>query len=253
MDNLFAFRRPRFFILLIAALLPGVAVAQEAETERKADPRKPAWKWSIEERLAARFDPVAMAAREAEYEAEQEEFRKRGYDPLFDEWAKMTAPQPAIEHLDGRKAPELFLPGELFSTLLRRGLPPEEERERAGLQISRSQIEQRAAALGFGRDLWDRLEKVAASYLKLLYSEDRRRLRTGENDYRKQEDRLRICREYTQAVKAARAEFGEETFLRLLYEAVAPDTLRTYILEGWPPDYHQHADLLRSSEKGGCP
>lgn len=239
-------RRQLRYMLLLAVLLPGTAAAQDADTEGKALPQKPAWKWSIEERLAARFDPVAMAAREAEFEAEQETLRKR-WDLLAEEWAKMTGPPPATENIDGSKTPELFLPVELFGMLLNRGLPQEEW---VGLQESRGRIEQRAAALGFGRDLWDRLDKVAAPYLKPLYSEDRRRRLARASDQKQKEDTIRLCRLRAQAMETAKAEFGEEAFLRLLYEAVAPDNQPTYILEGWPPDYHRHAEILRSWERG---
>ncbi|HEV2856521.1 MAG TPA: hypothetical protein VHC97_27285 [Thermoanaerobaculia bacterium] len=233
---------------MIPALLLGAVAARGAEAE-KGGSRKPAWKWTIEERLAARFDPAAMAAREAEYQAEQEAIRKRWADSvLFEDEAKMTGPPPATETIDGSKTPELFLPVELFGMLLNRAFPLEEES--AGPQEPRSRIEQRAAALGFGRDLWGRLEKAAAPYLGPLHAEDRRRLTTRTNDTR-EDDRKRLCRLRAQALAAAKAEFGEENFLRLLYEAVAPTFRPTYILEGWPPDYQRHADLLLSLE-GSC-
>lgn len=239
------------YAAVIAALL-SAAAAQGAEVEKDV-PLKPAWRWTLNERLAARFDPEAIAAREAEDEAEQdaihERRQRRGGDLLAEEKAKMTGPPPAVETIDGSKNPELFLPLELFSALLNRGLPGEKWE---GLEESRKQIEQRAAALGFGRDLWNRLEGVSALYLRLLHNEDRRRLATGAKDYKRKNDRLRVCRARVRAMEAAKAEFSEEGFLRLLYEAVAPDVRRTYILEPWPPDYQRHAEELRFQEEGGC-
>jgi hypothetical protein len=239
----------RWEVFLILALLLGSIAAWGAEVEKGSGPKKPPWKWTIEERLAARFDPVTKAAREAEQQAEQEAIRKRWADSvLFEDEAKITGPPPATETIDGSKTPELFLPGELFGMLLNRVFPLEEES--AGLQESRDRIEQRAAALGFGRDLWDRLGRVAAPYLKPLHEDNRRRLATRTNDIRG-DDMKHFCRLRAQALAAAKVEFGEESFLRLLYEAVAPTFRPTYILEGWPPDYQQHADLLRSLE-GDC-
>src|SRR5262245_35547844 len=51
---------------------PGAAARSEDAA------RKPAWKWTLEERLAARFDPQAIAAREALREAEPQ--------PSFKHW-----------------------------------------------------------------------------------------------------------------------------------------------------------------------
>jgi len=230
-----------------------MTAAQGAELE-KGNPKKPAWKWTLDERLAARFDAGAMAARDAGLQAEEEATRKRWSNLLAGEEAQMTGPPPATETIDGSKTPELFLPVELFTTLLRRGLSPEEERE--GLQESRSRIEERAVALGFGQDLWDRLDKVVAPYLRLLYDEERRNPvyggeKTKAEDPKRKEVRLRLCRARAQALEAAKAEFGEEAFLRLLYEAVAPNSRPIYILEPWPPDYQRHAERLRF-EEGGC-
>jgi hypothetical protein len=240
-------------LALTAVLLLSVAAAQGAEVE-EGGPRKPAWKWTLDERLAARFDPGAMAARDAELQAEEEAARKRWSNLLAGEEAQMKGPSPATETIDGSKTPELFLPGELFGMLLYRGLPQEEKRE--GLQESRGRIEERAAALGFGRDLWDRLDKVAAPYLRLLHDEERRSPLSGAEDSKaadliKKEVSLRLCRARAQALEAAKAEFGEEAFLRLLYEALAPIGRRIYVLEPWPPDYQRHAEELRL-EEGGC-
>ncbi|HKI03168.1 MAG TPA: hypothetical protein VKK31_14420 [Thermoanaerobaculia bacterium] len=232
----------------IAVLLLGVTAAQGAEVE-KAGPPKPAWKWTLDERLGARFDPGPLADREAEHEAEQEALRKRWSGTVITEdFDKMTGPPAATEALDGSKTPELFLPVELFGMLLRRGLPLDGEGK--FLQESRSRIEQRAAALGFGRDLWDRLEKAAAPYLRPLQEANRRDQLAGANTT-KEEETIRLCRLRAQALEAAKTEFGEEAFLRLLYEVVAPNARPVYVLEGWPPDYHGHAERLRFYE-GGC-
>ena len=236
-----------------AILLLGMTAAQGAEPE-KGSPRKPAWKWTLDERLAARFDPGAMAARDAELQAEEEAARKRWSNLLAGEEAQMTGPPPATETIDGSKTPELFLPVELFSTLLNRGFPPGEERE--GPHEARSGIEARAAALGFGRDLWHGLDKVVAPYQRLLYDVERRSPLFAASDSKSEDPKrkevsLRLCRARAQALEAAKAEFGEETFLRLLYEAVAPNSQPIYILEPWPPDYQRHAERLRFWE-GGC-
>ncbi len=239
-------------------LLPALWLAMSGfQSEQSAKPRgsetrvpeagskpvaKPAWKWTLEERLAARFDPAAMAVREAEHQAEQERIFERFGDPLEEEARKMTGPPATAEHLDGRKAPELYLPGELFTTLLHRGFS---QGGNWDIRNSRGPIEERAAALGFGRDLWVRLEKAAAPYLRLLRESGPRRV-----DQENTKHDIRLCRLRARALEAAKAEFGEESFLRLLYEAVAPNARRVYILAG--PDHRKHEEQLRHME-GGCP
>lgn len=221
--------------------LPPAASQQDASVPTV--PKKEAWKWTLEERLAARFDPEALAAREAEHQAEQESIFRRFGDPLEGELKNMKGPPATAEHLDGRKAPELFLPGELFTQLINHGFSP--QGGNWDVRRSREPIEERAAALGFGRDLWVRLEKVAAPYLELLRESGPRRV-----DQEISERDIRLCQLRTRVLEAAKVEFGEESFLRLLYEAVAPNALRVYILKG--PDYRQHEEQLRSLE-GGCP
>src|SRR5947207_2610288 len=68
-------------------------------------PNKSAWQWSVEERLAARFDPAAMAARVAESRAEQR--RLKNFDPMFA--VPDSPPGTILDEIDGRRHPELFL------------------------------------------------------------------------------------------------------------------------------------------------
>lgn len=202
---------------------------------------KPAWKWTLEERLAARFDSDALAAREAEHRAEQERIRERFGDPLEEELNKMKGPPATTVHIDGSKTPELFLPSELFTLLIVRGFS---QGGNWDIQKSRGPIEKRAAALGFGRDLWVRLEKAAAPYLQLLRKTGP--LKGDRVGYTKRD--IRLCQLRSRALEAAKVEFGEESFLRLLYEAVAPNARPIYILDG--PDYRKHAEQLRFMEEG---
>lgn len=242
-------------LLFLAGFLSAEAAPPSDPQTRQSAPRaeaaakqKPIWRWSVDERLAARFDAVAMAAREAEQEAVEHHVRELFPDLLAEEEAQMKGPPAPTEMVDGSKTPELLLPGELFGLLLNRGFPQEEEGGEA-LQQLRDPIEQRAAALGFGRDLWERLGKAAAPYLRSLHAANRRH-RAGGADDENEESSVRLCRARSQAFESATAEFGEEAFLRLLYEAVAPDVRPTYILES-RADYQRHAENLRFWE-GGC-
>lgn len=213
-------------------------------------PGNPAWKWSLQERLAKRFDPEEMKARAAEQAAEQKALRKMmprdESDPLW-QIPEDSVPMMLVE---GKKTPELFLTWELFNTLLDRALPLEGEKY---VSLTRCPIEERAAALGFGRDLWPRLEKAAAPYLRLQAEDAARQLSSsgpaegpGAKDGFQMDARaIRLCRARSQAIAAAKAEFSEEAFLRLLYEAVAPQVMVS------DPVYPGMADRLRFIE-GGC-
>ena len=232
-----------FSIALGLGLLGQSALSQTPQGVKVKKIKKPAWQWTLDERLAARFDPAAMETRQArklaEHEAHQAARRARGIpeDPLFDGF------EPSPNSIEGSENPELFLPHELFNFLLITCLPPE------GDSYSRRRIEQRAAALGFGRDLWTRLEKSAEPLLDL----DRKRhklamevLRTGAEVPEVEDGNLR-CRLRAEALSAAKAEFGREAFLRLLYEAVAPNTG----ISGSPDqNMEELAKSLRYQEEG---
>src|SRR5215203_6795682 len=191
-------------------------------------PGKGAWQWTTEERLARRFDPEAMKARAADQEKAQAWFKRIPVDdsePLFSVPEK-SAESPQRMLIDGRQTPELFLPWELFTSLLADAFPPGAEHA----ELLRRPIEERAAALGFGRDLWPRLAKVAAPLLKL--ETDQERLGPSPsiptNGYELDARSLHFCRARAQAIAAAKAEFGEDPFLRLLYEALAPQVQFDY-------------------------
>jgi hypothetical protein len=232
--------------LVVSGFQSGQPAKQQGSEARVPDAgstpaAKPAWKWTVEERLAARFDPEALTARETEHQAEQERIFERFGDPLEEERKKMKGPPAVTVHLDGSKTPELFLPSELFTLLIARGFS---QRGNWDIQKSRGPIEERAAALGFGRDLWVRLEKAVAPYLQLLRKTGP--LKGDRAGYTKRD--IRLCQLRAKALEAAKAEFGEERFLRLLYEAMAPNARPIYILDG--PDYRKHAEELRFIEEG---
>lgn len=240
-------------LILVQAVVPLVLVGRPAAAQGadvgNGGPPKPPWKWSLDERLAARFDPKAMATREAERKAKETELLKRWANPVLQEKTRTTEPSSSVQEIIyGSKTPELFLPVELLGTLLERGFPLHEEKER--LQQFRPWIEERAAALGFGRDFWPRLEESATSYLKLLHEKDRQQpvVQTQDDGQYK----TNLCRARAQVLEAAEAEFGEEPFLRLLYEAVAPSIAIAHFIGGsGSPDYQRYAEELRFQE-GGC-
>jgi len=100
-------------VAAIALLLLGVPAVQGAEPQKDL-PKKPAWQWTLDERLAARLDPESMAARAAENRAKTAAILKRqgvNYVPQ-----EQAGPAPLQDQIDGSKNPELFLTTELVDT-----------------------------------------------------------------------------------------------------------------------------------------
>jgi hypothetical protein len=204
--------------LLAASISPGFA------QDGLSTARKPAWAWSLEERLAKRADPRDIALRAQ---------RPKAQIPA----------QPGLNVIDGKRNPELLFPTELFDALLEDGFPS------TGLDYnSRRHIDEAAAALGLGSDFWPRLQRTASAYLAsqrdyepLIRS---KRGKGPESASSIKAAQLGLCHARAEALRAAKAEFGEELFLRLLYEGMAPNIgLEFSIEEG-------QAELWRVREKG---
>jgi hypothetical protein len=231
-------------MLLLISALP--AAAQPGGSSAKGSPSKPAWKWSVDERLAKRFDPESMKARAEARAARLKDLERHFPAPTDDLFASEVKNQQNVDTIQGDTNPELFLTFELFDQLLEMGFPPHGMNQRE----SRRLIEEQAVVLGFGQDLWDRLERAAAPFLKLRRREERL-ARNGllpsrpADGTKMSPEALHWCRERARAIAAAKAEFGEESFLRLLYAGVTPGFGITYVFD--PGD----ADRLRYVE-GGC-
>jgi hypothetical protein len=200
------------WFVTLACLLAGHAGAAFAQPA--PSPPKPAWKWTLEERLAARFDAQKQAERNAADVA-------AGYTGPDDERTTTIV---------GRTHPELLLPWELFNRLLSSGFSDDAEL-RDGY---RAKVEERAAALGLGAEMWHQLETAAAGFLANR-ARERDRVRRGLPDPELgltiEEVMARLpdgeCGLRIKAFEKVQAAWGEETTLRLLYEIVAPDSFVT--------------------------
>ena len=239
-----SFRWEVLGVLLL--LIPALASSAQPVAGPVQGSPKPAWKWSVDERLAQRFDPESMKARARERAAELEDFETHFAAPAQGPFAGEVKNKQDVDTIRGEKNPELFMIFELLDHLLSMGFPP------GGMdqQESRRLIEERAAALGFGQDLWDRLDQAAAPFLKLQRREEQL-ARNGSLPSRSADgtkmssEALHWCRARAKAIAAAKAEFGEEPFLRLLYSGVTPGFSITYFFN------LRDADRLRYVE-GGC-
>lgn len=185
-------------LLVIAVVLP--LTAQES-IERKA-----IWTWSIEERLAQRFDPARTSQR-----------------MTADDAAERPARWGAV---DGASHPELFLPSELFISLMG-GLDSDPEMQR----VSRDMLRAPIRAFGLEEEtFWTELERATQAYL----TPARRRaallskmagVRAAEQQQILDEAQrmdVDLCTKRAAALTSARRQFGRETFDRFLYTVVAP-------------------------------
>ena len=208
--------------------LPGVAIILSLSTvgahaaaetrnlppECSGWPEKPAWEWTLDERIRHRLDADCRRARR---ELAARDRRERGYF--------RTSGDPA-DFVYGSDTPELFLPSELYATLISNV----HTREGRFSEAMRSYYERRASSLDLPGAFWKLVEKAAGDYLSGLQEE--RRLAAGLNGAGTNE-RLAIlaeiadiqkpqCAERVDALERTRRAFPPGSFDRFLYVAVAP-------------------------------
>jgi hypothetical protein len=177
-------------------------------------PVKPAWQWTLEERLQSRFDPNARRARVAAAAARE---------------ARRTLPGRKIDHsrfadeIDGKSNPELFVPTELFESLVYSGfvsLP----------RVYGRWVRQQTDDLFADSSEWDELGRISAGYAAVLRSE---RALLDESataaparraEITRELDRIheQLCAAEATALRAARRSFGSERLDRFLYTVIAP-------------------------------
>jgi hypothetical protein len=175
--------KKRVFVGLLAS---GIALAAAAES-----PQKAAWKWTLEQRLDARFAQTRPAAA--------------------DGWRSIT----------GKENPELLLPTELFKNLVELTLAAESPEFRAHF---REKFRLRAKAVNLGDDFFEVLERLSREYvtesvrIRQLSKQDAK-----EGAAAQSASALARCALVARALADVRKHYGE-AFDRFLYEAVALDT-----------------------------
>ncbi len=215
----------------IAAVLL-IAVLTLAAGVRGQDSPQPPWRWTDEERLAKRYDPSSMRSRESAY--------------IADTAGALPAGRDIVQ---GAKDPALFLPFELYRSLLMRTFSPLPEAS----QVFRDGYQERFGGAWFGGDFWQRLEQTARPYLDSIRAQralakeyqEAHPGRRAEIDRQADEFGKTDCRLRVQSLETVRATFGREAFDRFLYEAVAASMVHASV------DSYVSADHLRYLA-GGC-
>lgn len=202
-----------------------------------ASSAKAVWEWTVEERISARTD--AQAARER--------VRRRGRATVDATSARDPELAATVDSFDGKTHPELFLPHEVFRTLISHaflGAPRAEELFRRGLTP-------RVQRHGLPSDFWPRLESIASAYIASASAEielgaELRAQRGAARDRFRREltaKQLEVCGHRAAALEAARRDFGAERFDRFLYEAIA---VNMFHVADSVPD----AEVLRQHARG---
>jgi len=203
-------------LLILVCALSLIAAGQPQKRNRKASD-KAAWEWTVEERIAERTDR----------EAARERIRERG-DRLKMTIAPATSgkPEPLADAFDGKTHPELFLPNEVFNTLIQLAfLPPPRS-----IELTRQGLLAEVKEHGLPDDFFDRLD-----LLTTVHVADARAVLDALSSVAQQSGAAReraeqvlalknrdACRSRADALAAARREFGEKKFDRFLYDVIAP-------------------------------
>jgi len=200
-------------LLLGAMLLLATRVAADPQI-----PRKKAWEWTFEERVAMRLDPDRIRARAAALEGESA-FKDGSVPP------ERLIVGPVEFTIDGHRNPELFLPWELFRRLSghvhEHELLPD-DRQRFGKAIRDA---------GWDEDaFWKTLAGATAQHHRVHKEriELEGRARTAPPVERRElEARIETlnylgCAMRADAFAIVQEKLGAERLNRFLYEHVAP-------------------------------
>jgi hypothetical protein len=180
---------------------------------------KPAWEWTLDERIAKRIDPKAIRDRAI---AEEKDLVERG-------GFKPEELVPVNFVINGRFDPELFLPSELFNVILE-GVWSSRETIAADI---RKTYRPHIVAAGWEEELfWKTIEEGGARYWKLvdervameLAALTQPRTRTERRTLTSEGEALEIpaCRIRAETLQDVREKLGTARFDRFLYEVVAP-------------------------------
>lgn len=215
--------------LFTAFLCVGGATAVSGQS---APPARPAWEWTLEERVTRRWSKAL--------EAELREAAVAAGHSVEDESQRVIL---------GDRHPELLLPWELMNSLAGGAYHP----------ARRDKYRKRWARGSeyLGEDFWTRLQAVAGPFFDAGNKLEELQLATDrasgtERPALDAEWSLvngSICRLRSEALRAARTTFGREQFDRFLYEVVAVGAV---IYVSTSSDDGEHIENVVWMEEG-CP
>jgi hypothetical protein len=200
--------------MLVALLLTLFSAVPAPAAEREP------WRWTDEERLAARFNPESIRERREEHHKEQ-----LARNP------KARTPSPTENIIDGTRNPELLLPWELFQTFVMRTLSDDSPAR----EPNRCRYAKLAPWIAGEPEFWSRLETAALPFTDAIErSRESGRIERESGIPPAPEEASDSCRSRLVALEAAREAFGRERFDEFLYTAVAPGGIRFADGDGAP-------------------
>lgn len=220
---------------LCAGMLLLFAVGLAADEPARKEP----WEWTIEERLAARFDPEARKKRIDESLAKPSTLK---VSP-----ANLIAPNPPTDYVSGLHTPELLLPTEIFSTFSRAAYATGMD---AGALHFREDALAKAVELGLPPDFLNVLETEMGEFILLQSLEHplRERISLGDPDAEQLLREIKQleadqCPVLADALSRLRKRYGK-LFDRFLYQAIAPGVSHSIHNDG------RDAKFLQRQEEG---
>lgn len=206
----------------LASLISTIAFAQPVQLEKPIAASKPAWDWTLDERIAKRLDPASI--RERTQASERDRVEKDGFTPEVH--ASVGIPAIPVRFVvEGRRDPELLMPFELFGSIIEGVGEP--DNRRGTRRVYRDEIRES----GWDEDLfWQTLQEATAEYWtttdeRLAMERRARTLPLAERralSIRAEAHGISGCRLRAEALQRVRQKLGAEKFDRFLYEKVAP-------------------------------
>ena len=186
----------------LSILLAATVAAQTVHSAQVAP--KEAWQWTDEERLSSRFNPTAIAQRNAARHADSIPGTTTAAS------IKSTGSTSLEYFIDGRRDPALFMPHELFENLLRAVGSDASVRARG-----RRVLDPGLKSLGFNdtASFWADLEKDSKPFLVL-----QAQLIAHDPHFSDRE----LCAARAAALARVRKRVGSARFDQLLYTLIAP-------------------------------
>jgi hypothetical protein len=203
--------------------------------------KKQPWDWTADERLAARFDPIAVQKRIETLISKREERRSS----LSTAAQRSDATPRPMDYLDGRAHPELFFPHEILTMFLRSAYGADDETA----QAFRSSAARAASDLGLPNDFMAVFEGQAETLVAMQAKETaiRNALSSGERDDATAMTELRRleseqCPARFDLIQELRRRYGN-TVDRFLYNALASGMSRIVLSA-------ENAHELRHADRG---
>jgi hypothetical protein len=200
---------------------------------------KPPWEWSVQERLAARFDAAAIQKR-----VDDMVDRPRAGQARIANNAAAEQLRPA-DYIDGRRHPELFLPTEIVTMFIRSAYAGGDDETGEGFRIAAAE---NAAELGLPSEFLAVFEREAETLIALQTEESALRDQLSERKGDPGTIRMELARLESEqcplraaVLQSLRKQYGTDAD-RFLYAALAPGMSRVIFSPIPDPQALRHAE-----------